>query len=316
MDDPAHHKRRSLVSKDSHRAGSPSTRTGYARSATRSSTPCASAVGRFRPRHRRAAAADRHRRPAGVLPETGRTCCAGARTCWPARRAGRGRDRPGDGGARRLRRVRPAVVAERKARRRRPDQHPGARRDRRRADDDEEIISETLLILVVVTRPPGTSSPAGSSSCCAPGALGAAAGASGGITGPSRRCSAGCLRSRTCAHPDPRHRALRSAAVRRDQALLLYESANYDETHFRDPATFDPARDPTTTSPSDWVRTSASVPAWPAGAAGAARAAARPRPDLQLAADGPLAAAQLLHQRHRAHAVTSRRPRRSPARHR
>ena len=29
-----------------------------------------------------------------------------------------------------------------------------------------------------------------------------------------------------------------------DQALLLYESANYDETHFAEPTTFDPDREP------------------------------------------------------------------------
>jgi cytochrome P450 family 142 subfamily A polypeptide 1 len=29
-----------------------------------------------------------------------------------------------------------------------------------------------------------------------------------------------------------------------DQALLMYESANFDETHFEDPTTFTPGRDP------------------------------------------------------------------------
>ena len=61
---------------------------------------------------------------------------------------------------------------------------------------------------------------------------------------PSRRCCAGCRRSRTWPARPPRRRA-RGATIKEGQELLLlYASANRDESVFDEPDTFDITRNP------------------------------------------------------------------------
>ena len=101
--------------------------------------------------------------------------------------------------------------------------------------DDDEIVFESLLLLIGGDETTRQVTAAGWS-CCSrtPTAAEAARRPRLAAVGASRRCSAGCRRSRTWPAPPP---ATSSSAGQPlpagDKVVLLYESANFDDTPLR-----------------------------------------------------------------------------------
>ena len=201
---------------------------------------------RLRVGHRRAAAADHDRRPARLRrPRTARCCSSGATTCCARSTGDPDAVGPRHRRVRRLHRATPrGVIADRRAEpARRPDERARATpRSTATGSTTTSLVHESLLILIGGDETTRHVITGGAYQLLTDrDQWDAAARRPGRAARPrSRRCCAGCRRSRTWPAPPPATSSSAASRSRRAQKLLLlYPSANRDEDVFADPFRFD-----------------------------------------------------------------------------